>query len=162
MSETVAEIDAAIARDKAAFNASRQRLAALLGPVLPKPEAEEIFIALAYEVGVARTLEDASRDAAYFDIAQPLDAAMAAKIEDALTDADRLHNAVIDNIARRESMLLRADPAHKPAYFWMGREFSIDPKMATMTYKDTGEVCAFVQDDSNPRRPSSPSRDRSR
>jgi hypothetical protein len=162
MSETVAEIDAAIARDKAAFNASRQRLAALLGPAMPKPEAEEIFIALAYEVGVARTLEDASRDAAYFDIAQPLDAAMAAKIEDALTDADRLHNAVIDNVARRENMLLRADPAHKPSYFWMGREFSIDPKMETITYKDTGEVCAFIQDDSSPRRPSSPSRDRSR
>ncbi|AGK57003.1 hypothetical protein HYPDE_26613 [Hyphomicrobium denitrificans 1NES1] len=128
---------------------------------MPKPEVEEIFIALAYEVGVARTLEEAARDAAYFDIAQPLDAAMVAKIDDALKDADRMHNAVIDNVARRESMLLRSDPAHKPAYFWVGWEFGIDPKMQTMTYKDAGEVCAFIQEDSRPRRPSSPPKDRS-
>lgn len=162
MSETVAEINAAIARDAAAFNASRKRLAALLGPAMPKPDAEDIFIATAYEVGVAHALEESTKDAAYFDIAHPLDAGMVAKISEALTDADRLHSAVIDNVARREDMLLKADPAHKPSYFWMGREFTIDPKMQTMTYKDTGEVCAFIQEDARPRRASSPSKDRSR
>lgn len=155
---TVAEINAHIEQEKAAFNAARARIAMLLAPAMPKAGAEDIFIAHAYDNGVDATLEDCQGNAGYFDLTHPVDAALALKIDAALRDANSLNNRVVDLVAARENLLMAKDPAHKPTYFWLGREFTIDPKMETMTYTDTGEVCAFLREDKNPKTSSSPSK----
>lgn len=162
MDNTVAGINADIEKDKAAFNASRIRLAMLLGPAMPKPGAEDIFIAHAFEFGPALTLQESMCDAGYFDLSHPLDKGLAAKITEALQDAHALNTRLVDNVATRENILMRKDPNHKPTYFWLGQEFTIDPKAQTMTDVETGTVYAFIRDDEPPRSPSSPSKGMSR
>lgn len=162
MAKTLDQIEDEITRDTAAFKAARIRLAALLAPAGPRKEAEDVFIAYAYEVGADFALAEAQKDAGYFNLTHPLDPGLAAKIAETLKEADRLHAAIIDNITLREDMKLQADPPHKPSHFWLGREFTIDPKMETITYKDTGECFAYLRDDDKPRQRPSPSKDRSR
>jgi hypothetical protein len=162
MAKSLSDINDEIARDSAAFQVARAKLAALLAPAGPKGKAEDVFIAQAYEVGTEFTLEEAQKDADYFDLAHPLDRGLAGKIAETLREADRLHAAVIEKVASRERAFLRADPSHNPSYFWLGREFTIDPKMETMTYGDTGECFAFLREDDRPKPRTTPSKGRSR
>jgi hypothetical protein len=161
MSKTVAELTAAIEKEKAAFNVSRARLASLIAPLMAKHGAEDIFIAHAYENGADFTLNDTLRDPGYFDIGSAPDRAMMQKLAEPLKRANDAHGMVIDLVAERENELMAKDPSHKPTYFWMGREFTIDPAMQTVTYLDTGVVHAFVREDERPRA-DGPSRDRCR
>lgn len=161
MARTVAEIALEIENEKAAYNAARMRLASLLGPAMPKKGAEDIFIAHAYENGVAATLTESQRDADYFDLAHPVDKGLAAKLTAPMEDIQALNQRIIDLVAERENLLIHVTPKHKPTYFWLGREFTIDPEMETITYKDTGEVFAFLRADEKPRS-SSTAKDRSR
>jgi hypothetical protein len=162
MSDGIAQLDAEIETDKAAFNAVRMRLASLLAPSMPKPGAEDIFIAHAYENGTTLTLEQSQKDAAYFGLEQPVGKGLAAKLTEPLSQANSLHDKIIENVAKRDRILTGGNPALKHTYFWMGREFTIDPKMETMTYRDTGETVAFLHDDDRPRRDPSPSKGKSR
>jgi hypothetical protein len=151
MASTVAELNAEIEKHKAAFNAARFRLFALLGPSQPKPGAEDVFIAHAYENGVEATLAESRRDAGYFDLAHPVDEGLTAKLKAPLEEIHTLNQRLIDLVAERENQLINLSPRHKPTYFWLGREFTIDPDMQTMTYTDTGEVYAFLREDEKPK-----------
>jgi hypothetical protein len=144
MSTTAAALDAEIQKQSAAFAASCLRLSSVLGAFMPKPGAEDIFISSAYEFGVEHTLERAMKDADYFELPAPLDKDGARQLSHPLQEANRLHNAIIDAVAERETLLLKNDPARLPTYFWMGREFTINPKEHTVTYKDTGEVKPYM------------------
>jgi len=147
MSETVAEINRQLEKDKAAFNLARMKIASALAPALAKQGAEEIFIAHAFENGVDFTIDDAKRNPGYFDLTHAPDHSVSTKLTTALKEADAVNTRIIDLVAQRENMLMAQDPDHKPSYFWMGREFTIDPKNQTQTFHDTRETVAFVREE---------------
>ena len=158
MSDSVAELNAQLEKEKVALNLERRAIASVLGAGEVVEGGEDIFIAHTHEFGVAHTLEAAQRDPSYFGMKEPPSASMKAKLEAPLGKANALIYSMMELVTRREEILRKQDPARKPHYMFLGREFYIDPKMQTVTYLDTGETNAFIHDDERPRGPCSPSR----
>jgi hypothetical protein len=162
MGDRVGELQDEIDALKVKFNAARRRLSAVLAPAIPKQDAESVFLFYADEFSLEKALEDAQKDPDYFDLSVAPDAALALKVSEPLKELHELNQTLINLVAERENILIRKNPAHKPCYFVNGREVTIDPKMETITYLDTGKTYAFVHDQDTPRPTSSPARERSR
>ncbi|MBS0232096.1 MAG: hypothetical protein JSR99_01270 [Proteobacteria bacterium] len=150
MSET-ADLDDKLEKDKAAFARARMLLAAALGTAMPQEDAEDIFISHAHEFGVDSALAEATSNPAAFELASAPSQGMLSKIRAHVTEARDLADRMMEHVSERERILMAKDPARKPHYIWMGREFIIDPKMETITYVDTGETFAYLRDDVRPR-----------
>lgn len=162
MNGTIAELEGQLQKDKAAFNLARLKLASALAPAMPKPKAEDIFIAYAFEYGLQAALEESKRDPAYFELEQAPNASMMSKLLAPLGEAHMLAGQMMEVVSRREELLRQKDPTRKQHQIWMGREFVIDEDNQTIRYLDTGEAQPFVHDEPRPADQPATSKDRSR